>query len=90
VRNGAKSVGAAVGAGEDAEHARHGLGARRIDSADACMRMRRAQHHRIGLAVDAEVIAEAAMSRCQPRVLVADDRLADGAEAYFPGSRFVV
>ena len=42
----------AIGAGEHAEHARHRLGARRIDAADAGMRMRRAHHHRIGLAIE--------------------------------------
>ena len=77
---GAEPVGQAVGAGEHAEHARHGLGARRIDAADAGMRMRGAHHYRIGLAVDAEVIAEAAMAGDEPRVLFARRGLADGLE----------
>src|SRR5262249_61756297 len=90
VRNGSESVGEAVGAGEDAEHARHGLGARRVDAEDARVRMRGAQHHRVGLAVDAEIVAEAAAAGGEPRVLFAHDRLTAEAEAYLPGSRFLL
>ena len=79
--NGAEPVGATVGAGEHAEHARHHLGARRIDAENARVRMLRTQHHRIGLALEAEVIAEAAASGCKPPVFIAGQRLADRAEA---------
>ena len=80
VRNGGEPVGAAIGAGEHAEHARHRLGARRIDAENARMRMRRAHHHRIGLALEAEIVAEAAASGGEPLVFLAGDRLADRAE----------
>src|SRR5262249_34528370 len=80
-RDGAEAVGEAVGAGENAEHARHRLGARGIDGADAGMRVRRAHHHRMCLAGEAEIVAEAAVAGGQPLVLLAHDRLADEAEA---------
>src|SRR5262249_2955661 len=80
----------AVGAGEDAEHARHGLGPARVDGEDARVRVGRAQHHRVGLAIDAEIVAEASAAGGEPRVLLADDGLTDEAEACFRGSRFLV
>ncbi len=39
VRDGGKPVGEAVDAGEDAEHARHRLGAPAVDAEDARMRV---------------------------------------------------
>src|SRR5262249_7478958 len=76
--------------GKDAEHARHRLGAPRIDAEDAGVRVLRAQHHRVGLAIDAEIVAEAAAAGGEPLVLLPDDGLTDGAEACFRGSRFLV
>src|SRR5258707_12043253 len=90
VRNGAKPVGEAVGAGEAAEPPGHRRGPPRIDAEDARVRMRGAQHHRAGLAVDAEIVAEAAATGDEPRVLLAHEGLADEAEAHFPGVRFLV
>src|SRR5262249_861099 len=43
-----------------------------------------------GLAVGAEIVAEAAAAGDEPRVFLAHDRLTDEAEAYFSGSRFLV
>ena len=63
----------AVGTGEDAEHAGHRLGARGFDAENAGMRVRGAHHHRIGLTLDREIIAEPAAARGQPLVFLADD-----------------
>ncbi|MBV8285445.1 MAG: hypothetical protein JOZ35_00825, partial [Hyphomicrobiales bacterium] len=41
-------------------------------------------------AADAEIVAEAAVASDEPRVLLAHEGLADEAEAYFFGSRFLV
>ena len=90
VRDGGKPVGEAVDAGEDAEDARHRLGAPAVDAEDARVRVGGAQHHRVGLAVDAEIVAEAAAAGGEPLVLLADDGLTDGAEACFRGSRFLI
>jgi len=90
VGDGGKPVGEAVGASEDAEHPRHCRGPPRVDAEDARVRMRGAQHHRIGLALDAEIVAEAAAAGGEPRVLLAHDRLTDEAEAHVPGSRFLL
>ena len=73
VRDGGQPVGEAVGAAEDAEHARHRLGARRIDAEDARVRMGRAHHRRVGLAVEVEIVAEAAAAGDEPLVLLAHD-----------------
>ena len=78
-------VGQAVGPGEDAEHARQGAGARRIDAANARMRMRRAHHRGIGLMVELEIVAEAAFAGDQPLVLGAAHGPADEAEAVLVG-----
>ena len=51
-----------------------------IDAADARMRMGRAHHRRVGLAVRAEIVAEPALAGDQPLVLLAADGLADEAE----------
>ena len=77
---GLQAVGQAVRAGEHAEHARHRLGRGGVDADDARVRMRRAHHRRVGLAVDAEIVAEAALAGQQALVLLAADRMADGGE----------
>jgi hypothetical protein len=81
VRNGAQPVREAVRAREHGEHARHRLGARGVDAADARMRVRGAHHHRMGLAIENEIVAEPPLAGGEPRVLLADDRLADETEA---------
>jgi hypothetical protein len=81
VRDRAQSVGETVGAREDAEHARHRLGTRAIDTENASVRMRRTHHHRVDLAREAEIVAEAAATRRQSRILGAHERLADGLKA---------
>ena len=53
--------------------------ARRVDRDDARMRMGRAHHRRIGLAVEIEIVGEAALAGDEPRVLLARHRLADEA-----------
>ena len=87
VRNGAKAVGEAIRAAEHAEHARHRLGSRRIHAEDARMRMRGAHHHRVGLAVETEIVAEPAAAGGKPLVFLAHDGLADDAEV--GGRRFL-
>src|SRR5262245_44801037 len=90
VGNGNKPVGEAVGAGEDAEHARHRLGARGIDGENARVRVRGTQHYRIALTLDAEIVAEEAASGDEPLILLARDRLADRAEARVRQRGFLV
>ena len=90
VRDRPKLVGGAVGAGEHAEHARHRLRRRGIDRDNARVRIRRTHHHRIGLAVEIEIVGEAALAGDQPRILLARHRLADEAVAGFVRSGFVV
>ena len=85
VRNGLEPIGRAIGAGEDAEHARHRFCPRRIDRDDARMRIRRAHHRRIGLAVESEIVGEAAIAGDEPRIFLARHRLADEAEARLSG-----
>src|SRR6202023_3530383 len=77
VRDGAELVAKAIGARERAEHARHRAHRAGVDPADARMRMRRAHHRGIGLAVELEVGAEPAVAGDEAGVLVARDRLAD-------------
>jgi hypothetical protein len=45
------------------------------------MGMRRAHHHRIGLAVEADVVAEAALPGEEFGIFLADDGRPDGGEA---------
>ena len=85
VRDGTEIVGQAIGTGEDPKHARHGARARRIDAADAGMGMGRADHGRIGLMVELEVVAEAALAADEPLVLGTPHGLADEAEAVLVG-----
>src|SRR5262249_59314820 len=81
VGDGGKSVGKAIDAGEHAKHPRHRFGLHSVDAEDAGVRVRGAQHYRIALALDAEIVAEEAASGDEPLVLLARDRLADRAEA---------
>src|SRR5260370_38615784 len=81
VRDRGEIVGQAVGAGEDAEHARQRAGARRVDAANAGMGMGRADHRRIGLMRELEIVAEAALPGEKRLVLGAARGLSYEAEA---------
>ena len=76
VRNGFQPIGAAIGAGEDAEHAGHRARRIGIDARDARMRMRRAHESREDLAGDAEIVGVAATAGQQPEILFPRQRLA--------------
>ena len=77
VRDRLKSIRQQVGAGEHREHAIRGARLRRCDRADARMRMRRAHHHRIGLARQVDVVAETAGAGDEAQVLLPPDVAAD-------------
>ena len=64
-------------AGEHREHARHGARLRRIDRADARVRVRRAHHGRVGLAGKIEIVAVAAASSDEPQIFLAANRVSD-------------
>ena len=81
MRDGCEAVTEAVGAGEGAEHAGRRLGAREICAENAGMRVRGAHHHRVGLTVEAGIIAEPPATRDQPLVFLSHEWLADEAEA---------
>ena len=89
VRNGFELVGREIGAGEHAEHARHRLRRRSIDRDNARVRIGRAHHDRIGLAVEIEIVGEAAFAGDEPRVLGAGHGLADKAIAVVRSSDVV-
>ncbi len=80
---GAELVGGAVGAGEHRRARRAFASPRRFDRDNARMRIRRAHHHRVRLAVEAEIVGEAALAGDEPLVLLARQRLADEAVAGF-------
>src|SRR5271169_3110907 len=86
VLDGAESIGRAIGARVNAEHAgqleRRGL----VDRDNARMRVRRAHHRRLRLPGKTEIVGEAALPGDEPRVLGARPRLPDEAEA---GFRFI-
>ncbi len=63
---------------------------RRIDRDDARVRIRRAHHRRIGLAVETEIVGETALAGNEPRILLARHRLADEAVAGLVRPCFVV
>ena len=77
VRNGTQAVSGAVGPGEDPEHTGQGGRPARVDGADAGMRVWRAHHHGIGLALEAEVIAELTAPGDESQVFLASDGLSD-------------
>ena len=81
VRDGSEAVAEAVGAAEGAEHAGRRLGAREVGAENAGMRVRGAHHHRIGLTVEAGIIAEPPATRDQPLVFLSHEWPADEAEA---------
>src|SRR5215471_13793586 len=79
VRDRRKPLGGAIGAGKDAEYTGYGFCRRDIDRNDARMRMRRAHHRRMGLTVEIEIVAEAALAGDEPLVLLTWQRLTDEA-----------
>ena len=54
------------------------------------MRIGRAHHRRVGLAIEVEIVAESALAGDEPRILHPPDWLSDGAEVGLGhGYRFV-
>ncbi len=79
-----QSVGNEIAAGEHGEHAGHRQRRRRVDAADARMRVRRAHHDGIGLAGQAHVIGIVALAGDEAQVLAPANRLPDaGARRLF-------
>ena len=72
-----RAIGGKIGAGIDAEHARHVARRRRIDALDHAMGNAAADHHGIGFAGELDVVGVAALSTHQHRVFGAPHRLAD-------------
>ena len=77
VRHRLQSVGQHVVTIKHAEHARHGERGRFVDCLDQRMGMRRANNGRIGLAIEAKVVGELALSSDQAQVFLATDGFAD-------------
>ena len=80
VRNWRETVGEAIRAGEYSEHAGHGAGGSRVDAQDAGVRVRRADHRRMGLALDGKIVGETALAGHQALIFPPAQRLADGTE----------
>jgi hypothetical protein len=78
----ADAGGDEVVAGIDRQDARRGLRRRQIDRADRGMRVRRAQHHGMGLAEQVDVVLEAAVAAQEALVLEAPHRLPDSELAH--------
>jgi hypothetical protein len=72
-----QAIGGAVGPGEDAEHARHLLRLLDRNSLDARVRVGRAHHRRVRLALELQIVGEAPGSRQEARIFLARERLAD-------------
>ena len=81
MRDRRQPIGGAVLAGKDAEHTRHRQRPPHVDPHDPGMRVRRAHDRGIGLSRQNEIVAEPALSGQQALILLAAQRLADGAEA---------
>jgi hypothetical protein len=79
VRNGRKSIGRAIGAGEHAAHAGHCSGGGGIDRNDPRVRIWRTRHRRVDLTVEIEIVGEAPFAGDEPFVLFARQRFTDGA-----------
>src|SRR5262249_7045360 len=80
VRNRLELVGEAISAAVGPEHARLGARLRKIDAADARMRVGRTHHREPALTGCANVVAEAAGPGDEPRVFLAGERGADGTK----------
>ena len=77
VRDRLQSVGQHVATGQHGEHARRAHRRGNVDRPDQRMRVRRADHHRIGLAGHIDVVAVAAASGQQAQIFPAPHRLSD-------------
>ena len=77
VRDGFQPVRQHVLASQHGQHGRNCQGRSRIDSPDPRMRVRRAQHERIGLVGQVGVVAVVALPRQKAQILLAAGRLAD-------------
>ena len=73
-----RAVAFQIGAGIDAEHARHFPRRLGVDGADDAVGVAAAHHHRIGLAGQADVVGIMSLAAQQHRVFAARHRLADG------------
>jgi hypothetical protein len=74
---GLQTVGQQILARQHGKHPGRNRGRGGIYGTNERMRVRRADHHRIGLAGEAEIIAVAAFPGQQPEILPAPDRLSD-------------
>ena len=80
VRDRGKPVGEAVLSGKDAEHPSHRRRPPGVDPHDPGMRVGRAHDRGMGLPRQAEIVAEPTRAGQQPLILLAPQRLPDGAE----------
>ena len=71
------AVGGQVLPAEHRKHSGRSSGGRGVDRADARVGMRRARHHRVGLAREVDVVGVAPEAPDQPRVLEPPHRLTD-------------
>ena len=70
-------VGGRIRTGQDRDHARCGARRRDVDAPDPRMRVGRAHETRVRLARQVDVVAIAAVTNEEARVVLAEDRLAD-------------
>ncbi len=70
--------------GQNGEDARHRPRRRRLDPPDQRMRMRRAHHHRIGLAGQVNIVAIAPVAGEEAQILPPPDRLPDPGAGWAP------
>jgi len=75
--NGLKPVGAGIRAGQHSNDARHLVRAHRINAADHCMGVGRAQCDGIGLSGKIEIVTVTAAARDEAQVLLATNRVPD-------------
>ena len=69
-------VGARILAGQHRKHARHRPGRRRVDPLDPRMRVRRAQHHGVHHAVEAQIVQISALAGGEAGILPPPRRIA--------------
>ena len=69
-------------AGQNSENTRHLFRGSRIDRPDDAMRGVGADHHRVGLAEEVEVVGITTFTAQQHRVFLAGNRLADGVSLF--------
>src|SRR6476620_10462509 len=76
----AQSRAPTILAGENTEHARHGARRIGVDCDNAGVRVGRSHERGKDLAVEGDVVAEAALAGDQPQVFLTAHRLADRSE----------